>query len=125
MSDGSEHMPAAIDGHDAVAYFTEGRAVRGRAEHVVEHDGKRWLFSSEEHARRFEAAPERFAPSYGGRCAFATSLGKSETGDPARWHVRDGRLFLNSNGVAQLLWKVLPGRVAAADRNWAERPGDA
>jgi hypothetical protein len=34
------------------------------------------------------------------------------------WAIRGGRLFLNSNAVAHLLWKVLPGRIAAADRKW-------
>jgi hypothetical protein len=108
----------AIGGFDPVAYFEQGEAVRGDPSHTVTHAGATWLFSSRTHAQTFEASPSRYEPAYLGHCAFATGLGKSEVGKPQHWAIRGGRLFLNSNAVAHLLWKVLPGRIAAADRKW-------
>lgn len=113
----------AISGYDPVAYFEEGSARRGSPDHSIERDGRTWHFLSGRNAEAFSADPERYAPAYDGHCAFAASLGKRETGDPRRWAIRDGRLFLNSNGVAHILWKLLPGRIAAADRQWSSTEG--
>lgn len=116
MKSNSSGTRVAIGGYDPVSYFTEGRPRTGSSEITIEHGGSTWHFSSRQNAERFRASPADFLPAYGGHCAFATSLGKTETGDPTRWAIRDGRLFLNSNPIAHLLWKVIPGRIAAADR---------
>ena len=119
MKDPSRPKHYAIGGYDPVAYFEQGRPVRGTTDHAIEHDGDTWLFATAEHSATFRASPEKFVPAYGGRCAFATSLGKAQQGDPTKWSVKEGRLFLNSNSVANLLWRLIPGRVQGADRNWA------
>lgn len=116
MSSDSPETRIAIGGYDPVSYFAEGHARKGTAQISIDHAGSTWQFSSRENAERFRASPADFMPAYGGRCAFACSLGKEETGDPTRWAIRGGRLFLNSNAVAHLLWKVIPGRIAAADQ---------
>ena len=118
MSETSQQGGSAIGGYDCVAYFEQGAPVAGSAGHSVHHGGATWLFSSDEHARAFQGSPERYIPAYNGQCAFATSLGKEEVGNPTKWQVSDGRLFLNSNAVAHLLWRVLPGRRESADRHW-------
>lgn len=59
----------AIDGSDAVAYFTEGKPVVGSDAHTVNWKGATWRFSSAENAALFEANPEAYAPQYGGYCA--------------------------------------------------------
>ncbi len=114
-------LDRAIGGYDAVAYFEEGTATRGDPSHTVQHAGLAWLFATDAHARAFEASPEAYSPAYGGQCSFATSLGKTETGDPTKWVIKSGRLFFNSNAVAHALWKIIPGRVSAADRNWSSQ----
>ena len=118
MNNVSQAGGHAIGGFDTVAYFDSGRAIEGKMDHAVDHAGASWLFSTEQHANAFKAAPERYVPAYLGHCAFATSLGKTEPGDPRRWAIRGGRLFLNSNAVAHQLWKLIPGRITAADRKW-------
>src|SRR5713101_9449198 len=66
---------AAIDGHDPVAYFTKKAAVKGSPEYSYEWAGAKWLFSSAEHRDLFAANPERYAPQYGGYCAYGIASG--------------------------------------------------
>ena len=120
MTNSPSSAAHAIGGYDAVAYFEDGRAVEGRAEHAVEHAGGTWLFVSEGHAAAFRAAPQKYMPAYHGHCAFGASFGQKEPGDPRHWAVRNGRLFLNSNRIVHQLWKLLPGRIAAADKKWGK-----
>jgi YHS domain-containing protein len=110
----------AIRGYDPVAYFEEARPVRGRDEWNFRWRGAVWRFASEEHRDAFRAAPERFAPEYGGFCAYAMSLGKRAAIDPEAWDVVDGRLYLNySPGVRRDWLKKRDERIERADRNWA------
>ena len=57
----------AIGGYDAVAYFSEGKAVVGSDEYAHDHGGKRWQFSSATHRDQFSADPARFAPQFDGQ----------------------------------------------------------
>ena len=113
----------ALGGFDAVTYFEGSGPKQGVEDHATEWRGRRWLFASAENHDRFVAEPERYAPQFDGHCAFAVSLGKDEHGSPERWVVREGRLYLQSNPVAGLLFKLLPGRPEAAHRRWRARRG--
>lgn len=65
------------------------------------------------------AAPS--PPEFGGECAFAVSLGKRAKGKEGCSEIRDGKRYLFLNPVARFLWRVLPGRVQAAERHWSAR----
>lgn len=109
----------AVRGTDVVAYFTEGRPVPGRAEFTHAWRGATWRFASAGNRDRFAADPDRFAPAYGGFCAFAVSEGYTAPIDPNAWRIVDGRLFLNYSRSVQQRWeRDIPGRVARADANW-------
>ena len=109
----------AVRGTDVVAYFTEGRPVAGRAEFSHAWRGATWRFASAANRDRFAADPERYAPAYGGFCAFAVSEGYTAPIDPNAWRIVDGRLFLNYNRSVQRRWEQdIPGRVARGDANW-------
>ncbi len=109
----------ALRGTDVVAYFTEGRVVRGRAEHAAEWDGVRWLFASAAHRARFLADPAAHAPAYGGFCAWAVSQGYTAPTDPAAWRIVEGRLFLNYDQNIKRRWeRDIPGFIALGDANW-------
>ncbi|MEX2444253.1 MAG: YHS domain-containing (seleno)protein [Alkalispirochaeta sp.] len=111
----------AIKGYDAVAYFTEGKPVQGSAEYTVEWDDATWWFSSEEHRQMFADDPERYAPKYGGYCAYAASQGQVAEGDPELWTIHEDRLYLNLNERFQRRFRDdLSGSIAAADENWPE-----
>jgi YHS domain-containing protein len=49
-----------------VAYFTLGKPVKGDSQFGHTWKGATWLFSSKEHLDLFAAAPEKYAPQYGG-----------------------------------------------------------
>lgn len=109
----------AIDGYDAVAYFTDGRPVEGRSEYRLEWNGATWRFASAEHRAAFEREPEKFAPAYGGYCAWAVANNYTADADPEAWAIVDGRLYLNYNKKVQEKWQVdVPGHIARADANW-------
>jgi YHS domain-containing protein len=111
----------AIEGTDPVAYFTEGRPVAGSADFEHAWMGATWRFASAEHLERFKADPERYAPQYGGFCAWAVAQGYTAKIDPEAWRIEDGRLFLNYSKAVQAQWaQDVPGNIAKGDRNWPE-----
>jgi len=110
---------AAIDGYDVVAYFAEGKAVKGSRAHKVMWKGAVWYFASAHNRETFEANPRAYAPKYGGYCAYAMSLGRLASSDPTAWRIQDGRLYLNHNaGVREVWLKDVPGNVDRANANW-------
>jgi YHS domain-containing protein len=109
----------ALQGHDAVAYFTDGKPTPGDARFTHEWNGATWRFASQQNLERFRTEPERYAPQYGGYCAFAMSGGGLSPGDAKRWRIEDGKLYLNANVFAQTLWeRDIPKRVTDADGHW-------
>ncbi len=111
----------AIEGTDPVAYFTEGRPVAGSKEHVFEWRGATWRFASAAHRDLFAADPEKYAPRYGGYCAWAVSQGYTAGIDPEAWTIHEGKLYLNYDLKVQARWSAdIPGNIAKADANWPE-----
>ena len=109
----------AIDGTDAVAYFTQGKPVAGSPEFIHEWMGATWRFSTEENRAAFASDPEAYAPQYGGYCAYAVSEGYTAPTVPEAWKIVDGKLYLNfSRGVQRRWERNIPERIAAADANW-------
>ena len=109
----------AIRGYDAVAYFTQGQAVKGQEKFTYPWRGATWRFASAENRDRFAASPEQYAPRYGGYCAYAVAQGSTASIDPAAWSIVEGRLFLNySLGVRERWRQDVPGYIRKADANW-------
>jgi hypothetical protein len=109
----------AVDGTDVVAYFTESRPVRGSSDHSARWGGSTWRFSSAANRDAFAADPLRYAPQYGGWCAWAVAEGYLAPTEPEQWTIRDGRLYLNANASVQQRWLADPaGFIAEADRRW-------
>jgi YHS domain-containing protein len=108
-----------VSGYDPVAYFTDGRPVRGTSEHRVTHQGYEYRFASAEHLAAFRADPARYLPQYGGYCAWAVSQGYTASADPTNWRIVDGKLYLNYNDEIQRRWEGdIPGHIRAANTNW-------
>ena len=116
----------AIKGHDPVAYFTDRKPVKGSAAFEYLWRGAKWRFASAEHRDRFKADPEKYAPRYGGYCAFAVSQGKIVDIDPEAWTVFEGRLYLNLSKDVRRLWeRDKEEHIRKADENWPRMtPGE-
>lgn len=110
----------AIKGYDPVAYFTDGKAVKGDSDFAFEWHGATWHFASAAHRDTFKATPEKYAPQFGGYCAWAVSQGYTASTDPERaWKVVNGKLYLNYNRDVQAKWETdVPGNIAKAEANW-------
>ena len=109
----------AMRGYDPVAFFTQGRPVKGSAEHSYEWNGATWRFASAQSRDAFAAAPKRYAPQFGGYCAWAVSQHYLAPGDPNYWKIVDGKLYLNANARAKELWEAdQPDAIARGHANW-------
>ena len=109
----------AINGYDPVAYFAEEKPVEGSAEFTSEWDGATLQFSSAENKALFDADPDKYAPAYGGYCAYAVSKGYTASTDPGAWSIYEGRLYLNYSKSVRALWSVnKKGHVESANANW-------
>ncbi|HMB71717.1 MAG TPA: YHS domain-containing (seleno)protein, partial [bacterium] len=84
----------ALGGYDPVAFFTGGKPVHGSPSITAEHRGATYLFASEENRQLFQESPERYAPQYGGYCAYGVSVGALFPVDVSTWQVRNGKLYL-------------------------------
>lgn len=94
----------AIYGYDTVAYFTQNQAVKGSSDYVFSWRGADWFFSSAEHMALFKADPEKYAPQYGGYCAYAMADGKFAGIDEDAFTILDGKLYLNYNKRIHKKW---------------------
>ncbi len=114
----------AIGGYDPVAYFTDGKPVRGDpAIEYVWHDA-RWRFASTAHRDLFSHDPEHYAPQYDGYCAMGVSRetdAHKDTPDPESWAIVDGKLYLTHGPQALAKWRENNSvNISRGDRNWSE-----
>ncbi|MEL6531865.1 MAG: YHS domain-containing (seleno)protein [Pseudomonadota bacterium] len=109
----------AIRGADPVAFFTEGAPVDGSRQITHEWNGATWRFASEDNRALFVADPERYAPQFGGYCAFAAARGYVATSVPEAWSIVDDKLYLNFSLAVRDSWTAeLPTIIAEGEANW-------
>ncbi|MEL7040997.1 MAG: YHS domain-containing (seleno)protein [Pseudomonadota bacterium] len=109
----------ALQGYDTVAYFTDGEPTKGSADFSTTYEGAEFHFSSQENLTLFLADPAKYAPQYGGYCAWAVAQDKTAKGDARRWAIVDGKLYLNYNKGIQKKWDAdRAGFITSADANW-------
>jgi hypothetical protein len=92
----NRHSGLAIDGFDPVAYFTEGAPRPGVAEVEAWRGGVVWRFRSAANRAAFLAAPDVYAPRFGGYDPVDVARGKAVAGRPLFWLVAGERLYLFS-----------------------------
>lgn len=109
---------AAMQGYDAVSYFTEGRATKGKREFSHVWDEQKYQFASAANRERFAGDPERYAPMFPGYCAGALSLGMIARPDPENWLIIDGKLYLFHTAKGRQMAVERPGLVKDSQANW-------
>jgi len=95
--------------------------LKGKKAFTASYQGADWHFVSAENRDKFVAMPEKYAPQYGGYCAWAVSNGYTASVDPNAWSIVNDKLYLNySEGVQRKWSRNISGNIAAADENWPD-----
>jgi len=119
----------AVNGFDVVAYFTQNEALRGSQKYEAEYNGAKFWFTSEEHRNMFRENPEKYAPQYGGYCAFAMAMKNATVpSDPGTFKLYNGKLYLFFNDYYEgtpfntiIPWNANEANMKQkADANWAQ-----
>lgn len=114
-----------LTGHDPVAYFTDGRPVKGSPQFSVDWDEGRYHFASARHRDMFAAEPDRYAPRFDGYCTGSMAKAVRLEGDPEAWIIVDGRLYVfgqvKFRDIAAKDREGLKVQIAAANTNWREK----
>lgn len=109
----------AIRGFDPVAYFTEGHPTEGQKQYRYRWNNATWYFSSEKNLKLFISDPEKFAPQYGGWCAYGMAKGYKAKTEPEAWSIAGGKLYLNYSTGIRDDWNAKQSEyISAADKNW-------
>lgn len=96
----------AIEGYDTVAYFTLSNPVKGKSEFEYIWKNAKWRFSTRENLEMFKANPEKYAPQYGGYCAYAMVEGEKYEISPEAWDISNGKLYLNYDKKVHKDWEI-------------------
>ncbi len=116
----------AIKGYDPVAYFTQNKPVKGDAQFEFDWQGATWRFSSDDNRQRFINNPAKYAPQYGGYCAYAVAENNTAGIDPSQFSIVDGKLYLNYSHTIQTKWLGKQQYyIEQADKNWPALSGNA
>lgn len=108
-----------LAGHDAVAYFTQGKPVLGKAIITAVHNDAIYRFSSEENRDMFVSNPDKYAPAYGGFCAYGATFGKKFEINGKAFEIVDGVLYVNKDENVYKAWaKSIPTHIDEADQEW-------
>ena len=109
----------AIGGYDAVAYFKDAKPVKGNEIFSFKWNDANWLFITQQNLDSFKSDPQKFAPQYGGYCAYGISEGHKAPTDPNAWTIVDEKLYFNYNLRVKEMWsKEKAKRIEDANENW-------
>ena len=118
-------MDVAINGYDPVAYFTDSKSEMGIKEYSYKWNSAEWYFTNKNHLEMFKENPDKYAPQYGGFCAFGLSKDKLSSSDPNAWQIVNGKLYLCTNNKVHKMWQEdIKGNVKKADKNWSKMNSD-
>ena len=111
----------AINGYDSVAYFTQNAPVKGLDANTFEYKGAKWKFASQSNFELFKNNPEKYAPQYGGYCAYGVANDNLVKVDPNQFTVLEGKLYLNFDAAIQKDWlKDKTGFIRKADAKFLQ-----
>ena len=110
-----------LDGHDMVAYFTQGRHALGTPAHKSVHEGVSFYFASAEHKALFDREPAKYLPQYGGFCANGINYGIPWGGDADTWLVIAGKLYIFGGAGSKAAFELdTKTNLALADKYWRD-----
>lgn len=109
----------AIRGYDPVAFFTEGKALMGKDSFSYQWQSATWTFNKKENRELFIAEPEKYAPQFGGYCAYGMAEAHKAPTKTNTWTIVDGKLYFNYNKQVQQAWmKDQASLIQEANKHW-------
>lgn len=112
----------AVSGYDVTSFFDQSEPVEGSSKYKLKYKGADWYFTSQANLDKFEADPTKYAPQYGGYCAWAMSNDKNAPGNAPFWTIYNDKLYLNYDQRVLDTWRDdIDGFIKKADANWAKK----
>lgn len=110
-----------LKGYDPVSYLKGTAPVMGKPELTATHEYGVYYFANVENQAAFKAAPDKFAPQYGGFCANGVVYGIKLGGEPLAYRVVDQKVYIFGEHGSRNLWAMdIPKNVALGDKYWKE-----
>ena len=121
----AKDVRVVLKGYDPVAYFTEGKPVKGDPALSYEWDEGRYHFANAKHRQMFVQNPDKYAPQFGGFCTGSMSRNAWNEADPESFVISDGKLYF----FGDKKWKpiaegdpaYLPSKLPDASKNYEQR----
>ncbi|MFV7235040.1 YHS domain-containing (seleno)protein [Flavobacterium sp. ZB4R12] len=113
----------ALQGYDPVAYFKQGKAVKGKKELTASYEGITYNFSIPVNREYFLKNPLKYEPQFGGWCAYAMGdSGEKVEINPQTFKIVDEKLYLFYNAYFNNTLKIWNKEEAnlksKAENNW-------
>ena len=115
-----------LKGYDVVAYFKQGKPVKGNPAIESAYQGATFLFTSSADKADFDKDPAKYTPQYGGFCAYGVVNGilSDIDGNPDAFAVYKAKLYLCGNQAALKGFKSnIDSNIEKADTNWRQLTG--
>lgn len=124
IADGGDDR-VILRGNDAVAYFTEGKPVKGDPAIKSVYDGDVYRFASAANKKTFDANPQRYAPAYTGFCASGAPYALKANIDADVFTIYNGRLYLFGSERVKAHWLMdADDNVKKGDAYWENETKD-
>jgi YHS domain-containing protein len=108
-----------LKGYDPVAYFKQGKPVKGDPSITSKYNGATFYFSSKADKADFDKSPAKYSPQYGGFCASSMSKNRLKDSDPNNFFIYKGKLYVCSSQNAVKQFSSKPEEtIPKADKNW-------
>jgi YHS domain-containing protein len=108
-----------LKGYDAVAYFKQGKAVKGDPKYSSTYGGAVYYFASASDKDEFDKSPAKYKPQYGGYCADAMKKGLLHDIDPNQFFVYKGKLYVCTGAEQIKDFESAPdSNIKKADKKW-------
>ena len=109
----------AMNGYDVMTYWRGGKPLEGKTDISAKYKGATWVFVSVGNRAEFLSNPSRYAPQYGGYCAYAASQNALADVDPFAWHIWKNKLYLNYSPRVRRTWaSKIDENIEKADGYW-------
>ena len=116
---GDEHL--LLFGYDVVAYFTDGKPVKGDPAIKTVYKDVTFRFANAEHKAMFDKSPDRYIPQFGGYCTNGIAYAIPWGGDADRFRIIDGKLYMFGGQGSLDAFMLDPKRnMELANKYWSE-----